>query len=62
MKYDATNVTRGVKEDRENPGYFYAPCAICGKRMNVGNYPPVIIAEGPLKFYVDCGKHYKENK
>lgn len=43
MKYDATNVTRGVKENGENPGYFYAPCKFCGKRHNVGNYPPVIV-------------------
>jgi len=43
MKYDEHNVTRGRKEDGENPGYFYAPCAICSKRINVGNNPPVII-------------------
>jgi hypothetical protein len=41
--YDATNVTRGVKDNGENPGYFYAPCKYCGKRLNVGNYPPVIV-------------------
>ena len=43
MKYDEHNVTRGVRENGENPGYFYAPCRYCGKRLNVGNHPPVII-------------------
>jgi hypothetical protein len=43
MKYDQYNVTRGVREDGENPGYFYAPCRECGKRLNVGNNPPVIV-------------------
>lgn len=42
MKYDETNVTRGIVANGENPGYFYAPCYKCGKRWNVGNYPPVI--------------------
>lgn len=51
IKYDEFNVTRGRKEDGENPGYFYAPCRHCGVRLNVGNYPPVII-NGQL--YVCC--------
>ena len=54
MKYDEYNVTRGKKEAGENPGYFYAPCKYCGKRLNVGNYPPVII-DGKLNvFCFDC--------
>jgi hypothetical protein len=59
MKYDETNVTRGRKEDGENPGYFYAPCGVCGRRLNVGNYPPVII-EGRLE--VLCYHPCKETK
>ena len=54
MKYDEHNVTRGVKENGENPGYFYAPCRVCGKRLNVGNNPPVII-NGYL--HVECYYH-----
>jgi len=54
MKYDEHNVTRGVKENGENPGYFYAPCCVCHKRLNVGNYPPVII-EGRLNVW--CMTH-----
>ena len=50
IKYDEFNVTRGVKENGENPGYFYAPCKYCGRRLNVGNYPPVII-EGKLDVF-----------
>lgn len=54
MKYDETNVTKGNRADGENPGYFYAPCWHCGKRLNVGNYPPVII-RGQLNVW--CSGH-----
>lgn len=50
MKYDETNVTRGIRENGENPGYFYAPCKHCNKRLNVGNYPPVIV-DGKLDVF-----------
>ena len=56
--YNELNVTRGVKDNGENPGYFYAPCKYCGKRLNVGNYPPVII-NGKLNVWCsiyECGK------
>ena len=57
MRYDEHNVTRGVKENGENPGYFYAPCRYCGKRLNVGNNPPVIV-DGKLDVWCpiyECG-------
>lgn len=65
MIYSFLNVTRGNREDGENPGYFYAPCEVCGKRMNVGNYPPVIPPNNHilreklngLAFYVRCPNH-----
>lgn len=41
--FTAENVTKGNFAIGENWAYWYAPCeGECGRRLNVGNYPPVL--------------------